>query len=215
MTTTHRPHPDRPELPDADPRVVALAREVERANRRVSELDTLVRHLGEDLTALAADLTDNADHPPLPSWLAADDPDRGRELLTDLTDWLARVYLRYPDAALPSCWAWHPTAVEELSWLRRAHRAAYDGPRASWREIGDWHDRQRPGVVRRLRPLVDGCELIRHTPGGDRTDTAPVAPLTGHTDPVAEHWTTHRTAPDPTPQQLTDAEHHDRPLRRY
>jgi len=41
-------------------------------------------------------------------------------LLAQLTAWLAEVYLRYTDAALPECWLWHPDVVEELQWLSGA-----------------------------------------------------------------------------------------------
>lgn len=32
---------------------------------------------------------------------------------------------------------WHPAVVEELWWLRGAHQDAYNGRRASWRDVGD------------------------------------------------------------------------------
>lgn len=100
--------------------------------------------------------------------------------------------------------------VEELWWLRHAHHAAYHGRAACWRDVGDWHDRQRPGVTRRIREALGDCELSRHVPGADRHQpTAPV-PLANAASPVAGHWTRHRTTPDPTDQQLTDADQHDR-----
>jgi hypothetical protein len=48
-----------------------------------------------------------------------DELDTAQQLLAGLVDWMARIYLRYPDAAagLPDCWAWHPDVVEELLWL--------------------------------------------------------------------------------------------------
>ena len=88
--------------------------------------------------------------------------------------WLRRVYLRYADAALPSCWLWHPDVVEELWWLRQAHAEAFHPQTGSWRAVGDWHDRQRPNLVRRLRPLVNKCELSLHVPGS-RTAAGPSA----------------------------------------
>ena len=69
------------------------------------------------------------------------------------------MFLRYPDgvAVLPECWLWHPDVVEELLWLMHAWRAAYEGRGASVQLAGDWHDRQRPGVVRRVRTAVGSC----------------------------------------------------------
>lgn len=197
-----------------DERVVALAREVERATRRVGELDTLVRQLGEDVTRLLDAETVDDDRPPLPSWLAVVDSTRARAMLADLADWLTRVYLRHPDAALPACWAWHPSAVEELLWLRRAHAAAYEGRGASWRDVGDFHDRLRPGVVRRLHEAIGSCELALHTSGGDADLPAPTVPLADALGWIAELWTTDRTSPEPTNIQLTAAEQHDRAQHR-
>ncbi len=208
---------------NGDSRVAGLAREVERLARRHSahetalgELDGLVRRLGEDVTALAADLATNEDQPPLASWLEVDDEQQAHDLLADLADWLARVYTRYPDGALPSCWAWHPAVVDELWALRQAHRAAYTGPRASWREVADWHDRHRPAVTARLRQAIGGCELDRHRPGADRHhehDDRDV-PLSGALGPVAQQWATQRATPEPTPDQLTEAWAHDQTQHR-
>ena len=224
---------------DTDPQILALARGVERATRRVGNVEQLVRQLATDTTRrgtdlellvqqLAADVTaltrvvGDPDEPDpdaaagaVGSWLLADDPDRARADLTDLVQWLAAVYLRYPGAALPSCWAWHPAVVEELWWLRQAHRAAYEGEGASWRDAGDWHDRQRPGVVKRIRAAIGGCDLARHAVNGDRRAAArPVVPLAGAADQIATTWTEHRTAPDPTPEQTHEADQHDQEQHR-
>jgi len=201
--------------------VAGLAREVERLARRqsqlgatVADLDGLVRRLGEDVTALVADLARDEDQPPLASWLTLDEPQRAEALLADLTDWLASVYRRYPDSGLPSCWAWHPDVVEELWWLRQAHRAAYDGPRASWREVADWHDRHRPAVVARLSAAIGGCELARHTPGGDREHLDSTVPLSGHLAQLAACWAGDRATPSPTGEQLDEATRLDRAQHR-
>jgi len=201
--------------PDPDPRVVALARQVERLTRRYTDLDqrqvdldALVRRMAEDL-ALLIPSADEQDPNALPSWLAAQNPAQARAWLTDLADWLTAVYLRYPDAALPSCWAWHPAVVEELWWLRQAHHAAFAGPRASWREVADWHDRLRPGVVRRLTRITTGCELALHVPGARHATPPPAVPLASATDHVAQRWATTRDAPAPTETQLAEAQHYD------
>lgn len=192
-------------------RVAALGRQVERIARAQAELDALVRRLAEDI-ALLAPPPDGDDEEPagLRSWLSADDPTQAAADLADLAGWVSAVYLRYADAVLPSCWAWHPAVVEELWWLRHAHADAFTGPRACWREVGDWHDRQRPGVARRIRAAVGDCELSRHAPAGDRLQQRPEVPLTAHLDRVAAHWATHADTPEPTEAQLGDAEAYDR-----
>jgi len=202
--------------PAPDPRTVALGREVERiARRQVSldqeqaELDGLVRRLAEDIAVLIP-ATDDEEPAGLRSWLATDNSAQARADLTELAEWIKRVYLRFSDASLPSCWAWHPAVVEELWWLSRAHQAAFEGSGASWREVGDWHDRQRPGVARRVRTALADCDLARHTADGDRQQPPPTAPLMQHLHQVAEHWSAHQATPTPTDQQLTDADQHDR-----
>ena len=205
---------------DPDPRVIALAREVERATRRVGTVEVLVRQLAADVTGLARVV----EEPPaddevaevgrVRAWLLAEDTERARADLTDLVEWLAAVYLRYPGAVLPSCWGFHPAVVEELWWLRQAHRDAYGGPDASWKLAGDWHDRQRPGVARRIREAIGGCELALHVQGGEQARPKPAVPLAGYADQIADTWTAHRTPPVPTPDQLTEADQHDRDQHR-
>ncbi len=207
-----------------DPVQVAGQRDLLRLTRRVGEVETLLGQLAADVTALAqlagAQNTDPPDGAgpaanPVTAWLLTHpDPDTGadpvREVVADLVEWLARVYLRYPRAALPSCWVWHPAVVEELLWLRGAHHDAYTGPEASWARAGDWHDRMRPGVVRRIQDAYGGCELILHLPDGEQAGPAPTVPLAGCAARVGAAFTTGGTPPDPTPAQLAEAQRHDR-----
>jgi len=198
--------------------VSALGRELERATRRLTavealtgQLDLMLRQLAADIALLVPtpDETDDAS-PPVRSWLAGDDPAQACSDLADLIGWIDTVYRRYPGGALPSCWLWHPAVIEELWWLRHTHRGAYRGPGACWRDVADWHERHRPGVTRRITAALGDCELARHVPGADRHHpTAPV-PLAGAAAQVAERWSTNRGAPTPTPQQLTEADQHDR-----
>jgi len=213
---------DKPDL-----QVVALARGVERLTRRVDELSAAARRVGEleilvqqlaaDVATLVATVGAPAedDGPPrVRPWLLAADPACARDDVADLTEWLGAVYLRYPGAALPSCWLWHPAVVEELWWLRNAHATAY-GSHGAWSAVADWHDRMRPGVVRRLRDAIGGCELALHVAGAEAARPAPAVPLADAANPIADAWTTeHAAAPEPTEQQLTDAETHDRALTR-
>ena len=208
---------------DPDPRVPALGQAVERVARRVDNVELLVRQLAADVAGLARVLEpppeDGEDDGPgagaVRSWLLSEDAAQARTDLADLMTWLAAVYLRYHGAALPSCWEWHPAVIEELWWLRQAHRAAYEGEGASWRDVGDWHDRQRPGVVKRIRAAIGGCDLARHAVNGDRRAAArPVVPLAGAADQIATAWTEHRTAPEPTPEQTHEANQHDQEQHR-
>jgi hypothetical protein len=96
------------------------------------------------------------------------DPDALADLLEQLIQWVRRVFLAYPDAAgsFPECWLWHPAAIEELLWLWHAWQAAYVADGASARLVGDWHDRFRPGVVRRIKANFDACSLANHASSG-------------------------------------------------
>jgi hypothetical protein len=233
MTTQPGPPPP----PDGAPpggAVAGLAREVETLRRRVDQLQSLPRRIEQlaELFARQAETVAAAAGPAAPaptSWLDLPiDPDRpaesssavraAEELITGLAGWVGGVYLRYPDAAqtLPECWLWHPEVVEELIWLHSAWLAAHR-PGASSTAVGDWHDRQRPGVVRRIRDYAGLCSLEQHQPSVDRHAPAPLGAVTDAVPAIAEWWATRRTDPPPapTPAQLDAARRHEpRPGRR-
>lgn len=209
-----------------DPTVVALGRAVQRALRRIESVDKNVIQLAADVTALGTRLAppppagpvgpggsedDAGDGPPaVRSWLLAVDVEQAVADLADLVGWVERVYLRYSRAHLSSCWLWHPEVVEELWWLRGAHADAYDPEDGSWLRVGDWHDRQRPGVQQRVNGLLGKCSLSRHTDRNGRpaevAEPAP-PPLGAHHAAVAVAWTATRTAgPAPTAALLGEAE---------
>ena len=218
--TAHQPAPP----PDPPPpggdlpgvAVAGLAREVEALRRRVDALgslptrvDQLAGLLARHTETLAA-ATSSPATPPPPSWLdLPTDPGRPAEsstarsaveLLTTLVGWVGGIYLRYPDAAqtLPECWLWHPEIIEELLWLHTAWLAAYK-PNAAGTAVGDWHDRQRPGVARRIRDYAGLCSLEQHRPGAERHTPAPAAPLVEAVAAIADWWATHRSDPTPVP----------------
>lgn len=185
----------------------ALGRDVERHARRLDRVEQLLRVLSQDITALRdAIAPTEPEQPAVRAWLLTENTDQARADLADLIDWLARIYVRYPDAALVSCWAWHPPVVEELWWLRQAHHDAYHGPHASYTRAGDWHDRQRLGVVKRIRGWLRDCDLARHQQGLP----ARGVPLVGSADRIATAWTQRRQPPPPTPEEITEADTHDR-----
>ena len=203
-----------------DTLVTAMAHAVERALRKLTRLDEDVRRLAQDVNALRDEPVRSA--PPDPtgvrSWLLADEPDQAVLDLVELGGWVSAVYLRYPDAALSSCWLWHPHVIEELWWLRNAHADAYHPETGSWLRVGDWHDRQRPGVAQRVRAALSKCDLSRHAARGGRPADVPPpldAPLTGVAVLIAEAWTApgrdpRPGGPEPTAAQLTEAEAYQR-----
>jgi hypothetical protein len=191
--------------------VAGLAREVEAIRRALddtataAELDRLAKVV-TDLTAMVGPPTD-VDQAAVLSWLSAPaDTDKTVAMLGDLIGWLATIYLRYADAArgLPECWLWHPDIVEELLWLQQAWADAY-GESGSVRAAGDWHDRLRPGVVRRITEYAKACSLENHLP--DRAADAAAVPVVEAAEPIALWWADARQdrAPAPTDGQMVEA----------
>ncbi|GAA4536641.1 hypothetical protein [Pseudonocardia xishanensis] len=196
--------------------VAGLARLVDGLRRDVDPLTGLpgrVEELAEVLARLSetvASLATRRNAGPAPSWLLApDSPEDTAAILDDLAAWMGAIYLRYPDGAavLPDCWAWHPDVVEELVWLMHAWSAAYQGPAASVALAGDWHDRQRPGVVRRIRQNVGSCSVERHQTRAGRpplTTTVPTVPALGQLGELAAWWATARDSTPPEPADHSD-----------
>jgi hypothetical protein len=204
--------------------VAGLAREVEALRRGVAQLAGLPRRVQEvaDLVARLADQaatgpTDGAgegtvtwldlpEQHPQPGYATPAEVDAEVQLAR-LMSWIGDIYLRYSDAAkgLPGCWLWHPDVVEELCWLRQAWLAAYTDPEAKVTAAGDWHDRQRPGVVRRIQAYAGVCSIEQHTAGGDRHTYPLLVPLAEAAQPIATWWATHRAGlpPVPTAEQVS------------
>ncbi|GAY11648.1 hypothetical protein [Pseudonocardia sp. N23] len=173
---------------------------------RVEELAEVLARLSETVASIAT----RRNAGPAPSWLLAPaNPEDTTSILEDLAAWMGAIYLRYPDGAavLSDCWAWHPDVVEELVWLMHAWSAAYQGPAASVALAGDWHDRQRPGVVRRIRQNVGSCSIERHQTRAGRaplTATAPTVPAAGQLAQLAAWWATARDSAPPEPADHSD-----------
>lgn len=199
--------------------LAGLAREVEALRRavdplrdvggRVDDLGRLVGQLADAVTALSA----RPAATPAPSWLLlpADEAVVGR-VLGELCAWLHTIFLRYPDGAtgLPECWLHHPDIVEELLWLMHAWCAAYQGRAASVQLAGDWHDRQRPGVVRRIRANAGSCSIERHLtrPDWDQYPTGAIpVPGIDRVVSITAWWATRRDDPAPEPTAPVAAGH--------
>jgi len=202
--------------------VVALGREVQRLTRshtaveqRIGDLEGLLQQLATDVTTLVSRAGPDGDEA-VRAWLLTTDPKTAVGDLTDLAEWLPRVYLRYPDAVLPSCWLWHPALIEELRWLRAAHREAYDEKRGTWAKVADWHDRHRPGVVKRLQATYGSCELREHTEEGAQRKPAPTVALADLADLAARAWAIDPSRPLlPSEAQVREAEQHDAAQNRH
>jgi hypothetical protein len=67
--------------------------------------------------------------------------------------------------------------------------------------VGDWHDRQRPGVVRRIRAVAGTCSLEAHQPGGDRHRGPEPVPLAEAIHGIGQWWATGRDAMAPAPDE--------------
>jgi hypothetical protein len=196
--------------------LAGLARELEKLYRDVRQLRGLSRRV-DDIAGSLAQMADTVitrqsqAGDPAPCWLDhPTDPGRdpvssraardAEQILGTLGPWVGAVYLRYSDAAsgFPDCWMWHPDVVEELLWLHHAWLAAYH-PDAPPTAVGDWHDRQRPGVVARIRGFAGMCSLDAHQPGQDRATPAPITPTADADGAIAAWWATARDQPGPTP----------------
>ena len=193
-------------MTEPDPTALAsLAREIDALRRVLADLAALPRQVS-DLAGVVLALSERpadapADRlPGVPSWLdSSTDFADTVTLLAELTDWMRTVYLRYADAVtgLPECWLWHPDVVEELLWLRAAWTEAYAADSAA--RAADWHDRQRPGVVRRIRAVAGTCSLEAHQPAGECHRGAEPVPLADVIHAIGEWWTTDREATAPAP----------------
>lgn len=181
--------------PDEDTRalglaVAALASSLARVTRRVGEQGNELRTLAQGV----AQLTKEAAGQPLTPTLDG----APEAAVVDLLDWIADVYLAYDGAVLAPCWAYHPGIVEELTWLRGVHQLVYQS--ADLLRIGDWHDRYRPGVVRRVLTATTTCDITKHL-AGDR----PVVPLAATLGPIAAARAARTAIPAPTAEQIEQA----------
>ena len=225
MVAVSPAHPPIPGGEEPGP-VAGLARQVDTLRRQVEPL-TGLRERVDDLAGLLAELTETVaaltarrGPTPCPSWLVLPtDDELARRVLGELVAWLELVYLRYPDGAqgLPECWCWHPDAVEELLWLMHAWLAAYQGETASVAAAADWHDRYRPGVVRRIHTYARTrggapCSLEQHQtrPDWDQYPTG-AAPTPGVEElvPIAGWWAARRGDPAPEPAHALVTPHDD------
>ena len=192
---------------DAHEALIAHGRHLERLANRVGALDQLLAQLAGDVMALAERLSPGQGEPPL-SWMLAEHVGQSVAVLQEVAAWVYRVYLRFDDAQLPACWLWHADVVEELVWLWQFHREAYGPNSRSVQKAADWHDRYRPGVVKRLRGVARDCDLSYHAESSGQPTGLRAVPLADH---VERRATDHVLGqqPEPTEVQLAQAEAYD------
>jgi hypothetical protein len=88
--------------------------------------------------------------------------ERSRSQWAGLVPWVRWLIMRYPRALreFPPCWHLHPDAIEELTALWAAWRAAYHHGDDPSDDMVNWHDRWLPGVAGRLLGtggVLTGC----------------------------------------------------------
>jgi len=114
---------------------------------RLEQDTTLLAGLREDVNLVLAEMPRQPQHPPV-CW-AGLTADQAEQTWTLLGEWVADVLVdRYfaNRAQLPDCWALHPGAVEELSWLRTAWLHAFV-PTAGAVPGAEWHTRWRQAAL--------------------------------------------------------------------
>ncbi|GAB2635346.1 hypothetical protein [Kribbella swartbergensis] len=184
---------------------------VARLNDTVASLGNTVASFEDLLTRLTTKPSNGkaaaaSEVEPVRSWLRLPEHDEAavQAVLSELLPWMEGVYLRYATArdTLPPCWLWHPEIVEELLWLMGAWTIAYEGEEASNKLVGDWHDRQRPGVTRRIGEYAPACDVLAHRDAAGQS--AITVPLAADADPFVTWWATSRddNGPAPTPEQI-------------
>lgn len=201
-----------PARPAARPRagegdsVLVFSRRLSRVEEWQAEVEQFRKdtsgHIKRLATLVAGGGTADDDAPPVPCYLTVEDPAEATAAVEDLAGWLDEVYLRFADADLPACWAWHPDAIYELTILRASWAEAHFGKQRSVAAVREWLEK-RPGVVQRLAPL-QRCEIERHLDGG-AARRRKTAALRSAIPRVAGMWAAARDLPFPTTEDMTEA----------
>lgn len=206
-----------PEIPLED-RVASLAGGQDRLTRLVDAHSVTIEDLGETVMKLWAKEGGPGGEakgdaaPPRVCWMTLSDPDLAPQVMEDLVTWLQQVYVQYRNPP-PACWGWHPDIIEELLALRHTHWAAYSD-KAPPQAANDWHEKDLPGVVKRIAAAVTKA----HTLDGHCGGNPPVPlPLPGSAARVAVVWAQRGedwsfTGPEPTELERRTANDH---LTRY
>ncbi len=107
----------------------------------------------------------------VPEWMSVSEPAQAVAWLSDLTVWMTKIWVRYPNGTMPKCWPWHPAAVTELLVARHLWAAA-TLPGQGVDALAAWHDRWRPATLVRVSRVMSGCERAQGC----------------HTNVTMKHW---------------------------
>jgi hypothetical protein len=151
------------------------------------ELGALRQATVDELASLRGDLNEvletlNKEKNPPVDWFHLT-AEQAEEQWPVLAQWVGEVFVpwyRITRGQLPDCWALHPNALVELSWLRSAHLQSYI-PSSHPHIAAEWHDRHVP--PRRAPGLRAGVPRARHpvhpAPGATCARRAAVEPAPG------------------------------------
>lgn len=143
-----------------------LRREVEElrsVRERLNDVVATVAMIRRQLEYLSADPTIAR---PRVVWWPDLDGDAASTEWESLTDWVGAALLRrYPDAgrALYPCWTEHTAAVDALTALHAAWRAAYEDRSAPPVDAATWLDRWLPALLGQVKTALRSCERTSHT----------------------------------------------------
>jgi hypothetical protein len=134
------------------------------------ELGALRQATVDELASLRGDLNEvletlNRENNPPVDWFHLT-AEQAEEQWPVLAQWVGEVFVpwyRITRDQLPDCWALHPNALVELSWLRSAHLQSYI--RSSHPHIAaEWHVRWRTAALDNIRAAIptDMCRPGEH-----------------------------------------------------
>jgi hypothetical protein len=150
---------------------VMLAEVLEALARRLESLETLVAAVTEQLVEAPAG----------GPWAWRQlGPSQTRALFTELRDWIdwliARYELRGEAETIPPCWFLHPVAVEELTALMVAWKAAYSQKETAPSDaLAGWHERWLWPTLHRLNVQL---RVWGKCTGGSHAASRPAPPVT-------------------------------------
>jgi hypothetical protein len=150
---------------------VMLAEVLEALARRLESLEGLVEAVTEQLVEAPAG----------GPWAWRQlGPSQTRALLTELRGWvdwlIARYQLRGEAETIPPCWFLHPVAVEELTGLMVAWKAAYSQKETAPSDaLVNWHDRWLWPTLHRLNVQL---HVWAKCTGGSHAPSRPAPPVT-------------------------------------
>jgi hypothetical protein len=115
-----------------------------------------VSELAEKVGKLSAAVAASAPSEPALVWDGTDPAQ-----LSELAKWvdmhLRVAYEAYTRPIVHNCWAHHPEALWELGNLWCEWRRIYEGEVPLLDASLNWHDRWLPGVLARLKNVMNGC----------------------------------------------------------